>query len=446
VIFLAGCGVLLLFASQRGSPEYLWLGVYLTLVGSSNAVLAGATYALIPGVTNELFADPATYLFLIAQIEFTHAFVRRKLSRTWRAYEILLLCCPVATIFCATGILGNDPYFLMESAVAMPVALSLPLLLLYWRRRGNEEARWIIFPSLCPAFGVAVGNSSQVADFFGWKFRLLKLLAHPLRLWGETPLLYSDIADVVFLLAIGVVMFFRFTLLGREQARVAAELGAAREVQQQLVPATLPEVAGCRLESVYVPASEVGGDFFQILPQACGSSLIVVGDVSGKGLKAAMTGALAIGALRTLAAEGLSPGALLTRLNGQIVASQNGGFITCLCASLAWDGAIVFANAGHLAPYVDGEEVELEPGLPLGLAAGIEYSESMLHLNAGDRIVLMTDGVVEAQAASGELFGFDRTRAISREAVEEIAHAAQAFGQQDDITVVALTIEREKVL
>jgi phosphoserine phosphatase RsbU/P len=95
----------------------------------------------------------------------------------------------------------------------------------------------------------------------------------------------------------------RLTVLSREQARAAAELGAAREIQRRLVPGTLPLLAGCRLEAAYLPASEVGGDFYQVLPQADGSSLLVIGDVSGKGLKAAMTGALAIGSLRTLASE-----------------------------------------------------------------------------------------------------------------------------------------------
>ena len=111
--------------------------------------------------------------------------------------------------------------------------------------------------------------------------------------------------------------------------------------------------------------------------------LILVGDVSGKGLKAAMTGALAIGALRTLAAEMVSPAMLLTRLNQQMVAAQQGGFITCLCASVAADGKIVFANAGHLLPYRNGEEVQLEGSLPLGIREGETYEQTTLELDPG---------------------------------------------------------------
>ena len=129
-------------------------------------------------------------------------------------------------------------------------------------------------------------------------------------------------------MAIAAVMVARFTTLNREQARTSAELAAAREMQRQLVPAEPPALRGCRLDVAYIPAAEVGGDFYQVLPQVDGSSLLILGDVSGKGLKAAMTGALAIGSFRTLAAEVLSPAALLTRLNRSLCRPENSGFIT----------------------------------------------------------------------------------------------------------------------
>jgi serine phosphatase RsbU (regulator of sigma subunit) len=250
----------------------------------------------------------------------------------------------------------------------------------------------------------------------------------------------QDLSDLAFLLAIGVVMFFRFTRVSREQARAAAELGAAREIQQRLVPPSLPELAGFHLEAAYLPAQEVGGDFYQVIAQQDRFTLIVVGDVSGKGLKAAMTGALAIGALRTLAAENLPPGPLLTRLNRQMLATQESGFITCLCLRISSQGSVAMANAGHISPYWRGEEIELESGLPLGLAADAEYSEAVLQLGPGDTLTMLSDGVVEAMNAQHQLFGFERTRSISAHSAHDIAAAAQAFGQEDDITV--LTVER----
>jgi hypothetical protein len=137
------------------------------------------------------------------------------------------------------------------------------------------------------------------------------------------------IAAIVVLL---VLLFRDQRKTADERAQLAGEMDAAREVQRRLVPAELPAVAGYALEAAYLPANEVGGDFYQVLTQVDDSTLIVVGDVSGKGLKAAMTGALAIGAIRALAAEGLGPAELLRRLNLEIVEAGNEGFITCICA------------------------------------------------------------------------------------------------------------------
>ena len=122
--------------------------------------------------------------------------------------------------------------------------------------------------------------------------------------------------------------------------KLRVEFDAAREVQQRLVPLALPVVPGCTLAAAYMPAAEVGGDFYQVLPQSAGSTLIVVGDVSGKGLKAAMTGTMVLGALRSLAQETGSPGKILDRLNAQLAATTDGGFVTCLCARIAADGAV----------------------------------------------------------------------------------------------------------
>lgn len=170
-----------------------------------------------------------------------------------------------------------------------------------------------------------------------------------------------------------------------------------------------------------------------------GATLVVVGDVSGKGLKAAMTGTLAMGALRALAGEGFGPGAVLTRLNRQLADSGSEGFVTCLCARMTPNGEVTVANAGHLPPYRNGEEMLLEPDVPLGLAPVEKYAEYAFRLEEGDRLTLLSDGVVEARDARGELFGFERTRAISRETADAIAEAALRYGQADDITVLALT-------
>jgi serine phosphatase RsbU (regulator of sigma subunit) len=263
---------------------------------------------------------------------------------------------------------------------------------------------------------------------------------------GPAQFQIGDLGDLTFLFAIAFVMFFRFTRVSREQARSAAELNAAREIQQRLVPAALPAVAGFTIETAYFPAQEVGGDFYQVLTQPDCSTLIVVGDVSGKGLKAAMTGALAIGAIRTLSSDCLSPSVFLARLSEQLIQSQETGFVTCLCLRILANGGLTLANAGHLAPYRNGNEVPIESGLPLGIIAGVEYSDNPLQLEPEDTLTLLSDGVLEARNAAGELLGFDRTRALSSQSAAEIAAAAMAFGQEDDITVLTLRFAPAAVL
>jgi serine phosphatase RsbU (regulator of sigma subunit) len=317
----------------------------------------------------------------------------------------------------------------------LPAALLLPVLLLVWYRRGNREAGWLILPSLFPAAATALFDIGTASIDSGWGHA--DFLADSLQV-GPVSLQTSDLGDLLFVIAIGVVMFFRFTRVSREQMRVAAELGAAREIQQRLVPAVLPQVKGYTIEAAYFPAQEVGGDFYQVFAQGEAAQLVVVGDVSGKGLKAAMTSTLALGAVRALAQEGLGPGVVLTRLNRQMVETGDGGFITCVCARVTEHGEVTLANAGHLSPYRNGEELPVSPGLPLGIVPEQTYEERAFQLDPGDRLTLLSDGVLEAKNANGELFGFERTRAISAQAAESIAGAALKFGQEDDITVLTL--------
>jgi serine phosphatase RsbU (regulator of sigma subunit) len=129
---------------------------------------------------------------------------------------------------------------------------------------------------------------------------------------------------------------------------------------------------------------------------------------------------------------------LLARFNRQMLATQESGFITCLCVRMSAQGAVTMANAGHLSPYRRGQEIELDSGLPLGLTADTKYDETSLQLAPGDMLTLLSDGVVEAMNAQHQLFGFERTRAISTQSAQNIAAAAQAFGQEDDITVLTV--------
>lgn len=233
---------------------------------------------------------------------------------------------------------------------------------------------------------------------------------------------------------------------GARQFRAETELEAAGAVQQVLVPDEVPSLPGFRIESVYRPAGEVGGDFFQILPAARGGLLIVIGDVSGKGMPAAMTVSLLVGTVRTLASYTESPGEILAAMNRHMLGRSHGGFTTCLVLRMAPDGEAIAANAGHLAPWINGQELALDNGLPLGLNSASTYAESAFELIANAQLTLVSDGVVEARNARGELFGFDRACALSTGTAASMARAAQDFGQEDDITVLTLRLVPTEVL
>jgi hypothetical protein len=436
VVILAGIAAFALYRSQREHAEYLWLGLSLTMLGTSYLTLSCTMSGITALALNNFLADPLVYISTIMQIQFTFSFAGKRISRPWRVYEYLLLVPILLNGLMSAGVIPSTFYLLLEGLVVLPAAVLLPILLLLWYRSGNREAGWLILPSLLPLATSSMLNVGTASVYFGWGFA--DFLQNPIPL-GPVPLQPTDIGDFLFVLAIGLVMFFRFTRVSREQARAAAELDAAREIQQKLVPARLPEVEGYAMEAAYFPAEEVGGDFYQVLALRDGSHLVVVGDASGKGLKAAMTGTLALGALRTLAGEGLGPAALLIRLNRQIVEARDEGFITCLCARITAGGEVTVANAGHLAPYCDGEEMALESGLPLGMTLDAAYAEHAFCLPPGQRLTMLSDGVVEATNVRRELFGFERTQAISGQSAESIAEAARCFGQQDDITVLTLT-------
>jgi serine phosphatase RsbU (regulator of sigma subunit) len=163
----------------------------------------------------------------------------------------------------------------------------------------------------------------------------------------------------------------------------------------------------------------------------------VVGDVSGKGLKAAMTVGSIIGALRGCPVR--KPAEVLAHLN-RVLHDQITGFVTCTAALIAADGNMTLANAGNLSPYRNGQELDVESGLPLGITPDGSYSETTYQLHPDDRLTFVSDGVVEATNERRELFGFQRTQAISTQSASAIAEAAKQFGQNDDITVLTLTL------
>lgn len=227
----------------------------------------------------------------------------------------------------------------------------------------------------------------------------------------------------------------------RDRAAYAAELQAASTVQQLLLQSASRATPGFRMHSVYLPASEVGGDFFFVRPGLDGSLIAIVGDVSGKGLTAAMRVAMILGALHRETSE--DPSVILAGLNNVLTSQGQLGFTTACCVRMSLTGEYTIANAGHIAPYLDGKEIETAPALPLGLVADQRYEAIHGRLADRERLTLLSDGVLEARSEAGELYGFERLSALTRMPANIIAETAQRFGQEDDITVLTLGLASE---
>jgi Stage II sporulation protein E (SpoIIE) len=245
-------------------------------------------------------------------------------------------------------------------------------------------------------------------------------------------------ATVISLLIITVMLLIRFFQSQRQKEVWKLEIQQAQHVQQILIPNQLPEIPGLTIDSEYRPAREVGGDFFQVLPgDLPGSALIVVGDVTGKGMQAGMLVAVIVGALRAAALHSSDPVQMLHEVNVQLCERQHAS-ATCQILYIDPMGHATLANAGQLPPYLNGKEIEMEGALPLGTIPDADHSITTFTLHPGDSLILMSDGIVEAQDARGNLFGFDRISELlqKRTTAADIATAAQNFGQEDDILVL----------
>ena len=301
-----------------------------------------------------------------------------------------------------------------------------------------DRSRWFVAAA---AFVVEMYDVMQHTALQGRRFThwtLASTMDVPLFTLAGVPFDPQAILSTILVLAIAYAVY----LEQRErQMALQQEYKSAQELQRVLIPQSLPSLEGYAVTSAYQPAQEVGGDFFQLIEQEGGSAVLILGDVSGKGLKAAMTVSLIVGAVRTLVESTDDPAKILAGLNRRLQGRLQYGFATCLVLRFDVEGACVLASAGHPAPFLNRDEMSLHDALPLGLDPNATYEETAFCLAVGDRLTFYTDGLLEARNSTGEIFGFERLHALiatmpdARQATE----AAVAFGQDDDITVLTLT-------
>ncbi len=439
---LAGIG---LFFLRRREREYLWWGAsqafwaaYAGIGLASNFFPTHYTTAVIASVAVEALAY---YLQFVFYALFLH---QRRGGLFWGAV-LSIVAEKILDLGLSFAIIRSDAGPVLSSALGIVAQTFVVAILWKGTRSRVRDAEFLLIPNCvmlaCNAMETLAGLPMVYGQpWAGWMRHLLSRIIT----WPFTLSAFQLVGDLE-MLAVLLILVRRYARSRQDEERLESELEAARAVQKVLIPDEVPSIPGFSVETVYQPAAQVGGDFFQIIPLAAGGALIAIGDVSGKGMPAAMTVSLLVGTLRTLAYYTQSPGEILTAMNRRMLARSQGGFTTCLVLRLDAGGALTVANAGHIAPYLDGREIAVENGLPLGLADSGEYPETVVALHNHNQLTLVTDGVVEARKPSGELLGFERTRELSTHSAQEVAKAAQSFGQEDDITVLTLSMAAASV-
>jgi serine phosphatase RsbU (regulator of sigma subunit)/anti-sigma regulatory factor (Ser/Thr protein kinase) len=271
----------------------------------------------------------------------------------------------------------------------------------------------------------------------------------------------ADDRKLLTTLAAQAAPAIRVAQLVREQAveieareRLEQEMRVATLIQQQFLPRELPQLPDWQVAAYYGPARAVGGDFYDFIPLPDGRIGIVVGDVTDKGVPAALIMARTQSVLRGEAPRLLSPAKVLERANEILLPEMPARmFVTCLYMVLEpATGRVEFANAGHNLPYVRTADGVIElraTGMPLGLLAGMDYPEHEAILAPGESVLLYSDGLVEAHGPAGDMFGFPKLRDLmdtERPGSELLDHlldelhgfVGEGWDQEDDITLVAL--------
>lgn len=238
-----------------------------------------------------------------------------------------------------------------------------------------------------------------------------------------------------------------------ERERIAHELEVAALIQQTLLPKTLPDIPGWEIDAYYRPAQAVGGDFYDFVPLDDGRYVILIGDVTGHGVPAALVMASCRSILRSVAQQHSDPGEILATTNESLILDiPPNMFVTCLCAVLDPEtSTFQFANAGHNLPFASssGGVTELRAtGMPLGLMPEMQYDVVEAPIEPGTSLVLSSDGLTEAHNPEREMYGVARLREllehshskrdILKAILSDLDLHSRGVEQEDDVTLVVV--------
>ena len=431
-----------LYFFRRSEHEYLWFAILLLSSALQEALTISSFILHFPLGISDFLAEIIGAAGVAASLLFFSRVLEARPSWIWRAVLLLAVLDPLNVILYVLRYLSPAASTSLRVLFDVPIVMYIVALLCGRAIARNRNARLLFVPTMLLYGTEILGGALLLAFQLGWHWKTLDSINQWNVVQRPFPVQLQAFVQLIFIVALLAFLIRRFAASRAKEERFTADIEAARTLQSLLIPETLPVIPNLEIGTAYYPAQEVGGDFYQVLPMAGTTpnsqpeTLIVLGDVAGKGLPAAITVSMLVGALRSLIETTSSPAEILAGLNRRLV-SRGSGFTTCLIMRLSPSGNVIVANAGHLAPYRNGQELVCPPTLPLGLDPGAVFSEQTFQLAQGDRLTLLTDGVPEA-TNHRELFGFERTATLSVSPAQTIAEAALRFGQVDDITVISV--------
>jgi MFS family permease len=438
MMLIAAAGALWIWLIDRSHRTYLWLTLALVFTAGALPALLIAlfTYLFTQGVSN-IAVQGFSAAGMVCWIIFWRSWFRLARNR-W--LDILLVAFATAAIVIPVLIAWSEHFppdaILFGFAMRVVANGALGALLFVALLQGASKDRTGALLALPPILLLAISLFST--ELLAWFH--VRTAFFPMGFQVSL----KDVSLVLLLLVVGALVARRF--IGSqvsqrlERQAVDQELEQARELQQRVLVPEPVTSSTFTVESAYYPARTVGGDFYQIVPHPDGSLLIVVGDVSGKGMAAAMLVAVLVGAMRTRADQTFDPAAILHSLNDRMMGRSGDHFATCIVAHIRPGGLMLIGNAGHIPPYRNGVAMDLPGSIPLGIIQGAQYEVQVIQLDPADRLTFVTDGIPEARNATGGLLGFDELARLSSLPPEAIAEAAIDYGQEDDITIVSVRL------
>ncbi|MEA2542156.1 MAG: phosphoserine phosphatase RsbU/P [Acidobacteriaceae bacterium] len=431
-----------LYFYRRTEREYLWFAVLLLSSASGEVLTISSFIWHFPLGASDFLAECFGAVGVAASLLFFSTVLEARRSWIWRLVLLVAVLDPFNVILYVLRYLTPAASTSLRVIFDLPIVIYIVVLLCGRALAGNRNARLLFAPTMLIYGTRILGGALLLAFQLGSHFPTLDSINQWNVVQRPFPMPLQAFVELIFIVALLAFLIRRFAASRAKEERYTADIEAARTLQSLLIPKTVPTIPNLEIGTAYYPAQEVGGDFYQILrlagamPNTQPETLIVLGDVAGKGLPAALTVSMLVGALGSLIETTCSPAEILAGLNRRLI-SRGAGFTTCLILRLSPSGKLILANAGHLAPYLNGEELVSPHELPLGLDPDMIFSEQQFQLVHGDRLTLLTDGIPEA-TNHGELFGFERTANLSSFPADTIAEAALRFGQADDITVISV--------